>query len=72
MGLKYKDIFSHDVPVRQPDKRGYDYLSTTPHLEECIKLFEKILETMIGIAAYESKLKRLDLRLSGQRGDKGP
>lgn len=58
-GLKYKDVIMHDSPVRRPDERGYDYLSTTPHLEECIHLFEKIVESMIEIAAYESKLKRL-------------
>lgn len=39
--------------------RGYDYLPTTPHLEESIYLFEKIVESMVEIAAFESKLKRL-------------
>jgi len=58
-GLKYKDIIVHDDPLRDPDKRGYDFLSTTPHLEESIHLFEKILELMIDLAAYENKLKRL-------------
>jgi V/A-type H+-transporting ATPase subunit D len=58
-GLKYKDIFVNGEPVRLPDERGYDFLSTTPHLEECIHLFEKILESMLEIATYESKLKRL-------------
>lgn len=58
-GLKYKDIIVHDDPLRDPDKRGYDFLSTTPHLEESIYLFEKILELMIDLAAYENKLKRL-------------
>ncbi len=58
-GLKYKDIIVHDAPVRDPDKRGYDFLSTTPHLEGSIYLFERILELMIELAAYENKLKRL-------------
>jgi V/A-type H+-transporting ATPase subunit D len=58
-GLRYKDIVYHDVPVRDPDKRGYDEYSTTPHLEESIGLFEKLLENMLQIAEYESKLKRL-------------
>lgn len=58
-GLRYKEVFAHDIPVRDPAERGYDYLSTTPHLEECIYLFEKILESMIDIAAFEGKLKRL-------------
>ncbi len=58
-GLRYKDILFHDVPVRDPDKRGYDERGTTPHLEEGAGLFEKLLEFMLHIAEYESKLKRL-------------
>ncbi len=58
-GLRYKDIIFHDAPVRDPDKRGYDEFSTTPHLEEGTGLFEKLLESMLHIAEYESKLKRL-------------
>jgi V/A-type H+/Na+-transporting ATPase subunit D len=58
-GLRYKDLLFHDVPVRTPDKRGYDEQGTTPHLEESAGLFEKLLEFMLHIAEYESKLKRL-------------
>jgi len=58
-GLKYKDIIVKDLPMREPDQRGYDLRSTTPHLEECIYLFEKILESMLELAAFENKLKRL-------------
>lgn len=58
-GLRYKDIMFHDAPVRDPDKRGYDEFNTTPHLEEGTGLFEKLLESMLHIAEYESKLKRL-------------
>ncbi len=58
-GLKYKDVVIHDAPVRSADARGYDVATTSPHLEECIYLFEKILESMIEVAAFESKLKRL-------------
>jgi V/A-type H+-transporting ATPase subunit D len=58
-GLRYKDIAYHDAPVRRPDKRGYYEYATTPHLEECAALFEKLLENMLQIAEYESKLKRL-------------
>jgi V/A-type H+-transporting ATPase subunit D len=58
-GLRYKDILFHDVPVRDPDKRGYDEFSTTPHLEDGTALFEKLLESMLHLAEYESKLKRL-------------
>ena len=58
-GLRYKDILFHDAPLRDPDKRGYDEFGTTPHLEEGTALFEKLLESMLHIAQYESKLKRL-------------
>lgn len=58
-GLRYKDILFHDAPIRDPDKRGYDEFGTTPHLEEGTALFEKLLESMLHIAEYESKLKRL-------------
>src|SRR5512147_2329806 len=58
-GLRYKDIEYHDAPVRQAHKRGYYEYATTPHLEESISLFEKLLENMLQIAEYESKLKRL-------------
>jgi len=58
-GLRYKDIAYHETPVREPDKRGYNEYSTTPHLEESTGLFEKLLESMLQIAEYESKLKRL-------------
>ena len=58
-GLKYKDIVVNKNPVRETDQRGYDFRSTTPHLEEGIYLFEKVLESMLEIAAFENKLKRL-------------
>ncbi len=58
-GLRYKDIVFHDAPVRDADQRGYNEYGTTPHLEEGAALFEKLLESMLHIAEYESKLKRL-------------
>ncbi len=58
-GLKYKDIVTHEPIQRSPEERKYDYLSTTHHLEECISLFEKLVESMIEIASFESKLRRL-------------
>jgi len=58
-GLRYKDIVFHDAPVRDADKRGYNEYGTTPHLEAGANLFEKLLESMLHLAEYESKLKRL-------------
>ena len=58
-GLRYRDVIVHDSPVRKPDERGYDFLSATQHLDEGIYLFEKIVESMLNLAEFESKLKRL-------------
>ena len=58
-GLKYKNLSYHETPVRRLEERGYDERGTAPHLEESISLFEKLLESMLQIAEYESKLKRL-------------
>lgn len=58
-GLRYRDVVARESVVRMPDERGYDYLPTTPHLEECIYSFERTLESMLDIASFESKLKRL-------------
>ncbi len=58
-GLKYKDLIVNTPPERAADERGYDIGSTTHHLEESIHLFEKVLESMLELAAFESKLKKL-------------
>lgn len=58
-GLKYKDVMVKDSPVREFNMRGYDSRFTTPHIEECIYHFEKVLESMLQLAEYECKLKRL-------------
>jgi V/A-type H+-transporting ATPase subunit D len=58
-GLQYKDVSVKGGPIREADERGYDFRYTTPHIEESIALFEKTLESLLQIAAYESKLKRL-------------
>lgn len=62
-GLKYKDITVKEKPVRDPDKRGYDLRTTTPHLEEGIYLFEKVLESMLDLAAFENKLERIGVEI---------
>ena len=59
MGVRYRELTVFGPFVRQPAERGYDYTVTTPHLDEATRLFESILETMLEIAAFESKLKML-------------
>lgn len=58
-GLQYKEVTAADEAVRPPQARGYDFCSTTPHIEEAALRFERILGAMIEVAAFESKLKRL-------------
>ena len=59
MGLRYREVLVRESPLRQPGERGYDYRATTPRLEESLRLFEQVLEAMLEIAAFESRLKRL-------------
>ncbi len=59
MGLHYREVSVRESPLRHPDRRGYDYRVTTSRLEEALRHFEQILQDMLEIAAYESRLKRL-------------
>jgi V/A-type H+-transporting ATPase subunit D len=59
MGLRYREVSVRTTLLRNLEGRGYDYRSTTPRLEETLHHFEEILQAMLEIAAYESKLKRL-------------
>lgn len=59
MGLHYREVSMRGSLRRDPDQRGFDYRLTTPRLDDCLHHFEEILQSMLAIAAYESKLKRL-------------
>lgn len=59
LGVRYRDLVAFGPFVRAPQERAYDYTVTTPHLEESVHRFESVLETMLEIAAFESKLKML-------------
>lgn len=59
MGVQYRDLTIHGPFVRAPNERGHDYTLTTPHLDESIHGFESVLESLLEIAAFESKLKML-------------
>ncbi|MGB7738438.1 MAG: V-type ATP synthase subunit D [Steroidobacteraceae bacterium] len=59
LGVRYRDLVAFGPFVRTPQERAYDYTVTTPHLEESVHGFESVLETMLEIAAFESKLKML-------------
>ena len=59
LGVRYRDLVAFGPFVLGPQERAYDYTVTTPHLEESVHRFESVLETMLEIAAFESKLKML-------------
>jgi V/A-type H+-transporting ATPase subunit D len=59
MGLRYRDVSVRTSPVRRLEERGYDHRQSAPRLDEALEHFEQILASMLEIAAYESKLKRL-------------
>lgn len=59
MGVRYRELAVYGPFVRSPEDRDYGYAATTPHLEESVHLFERVLESMLEIAAFESKLKML-------------
>jgi len=58
-GLRYRDVELRETPLKPPGERPYDWRGSTHHMEECIHLYEKLVDSVIKVAAFESKLKRL-------------
>lgn len=59
LGVKYLEATFPQSIRKKADERHYDIGRTTPHLEEAIDLFEIIVEIMLQLTGYESKLKKL-------------
>lgn len=59
MGVHCPDLTIWGPFIRSPAERNYAYALTSPHLEEAIDLFERVTESMLGVAVFESKLKLL-------------
>jgi V/A-type H+-transporting ATPase subunit D len=59
MGVRYRDLTVYGPFVRTPAERDHGYAGTTPHLDESIHVFESIVEAMLEIATFESKVKTL-------------
>lgn len=59
MGVRYRDLTVYGPFVRTPGERDFGYTATTPHLDESVYQFEKVLESILEIAAFESRVKRL-------------
>jgi V/A-type H+-transporting ATPase subunit D len=59
LGVKYYDVAVPDDIHREIDARNYDFTYGSGHLEECMDLFESLVEAMLSLAAYEAKVRRL-------------
>ena len=59
LGVRYKEAIITSSISREADQRHYDIGTTSPHLEEAIARFETVAESMLKVAAFESKLKKL-------------
>ena len=59
LGVKYKEVTVSGSIMRGLDDRNYDWYATSPHLEEALHLFEKLVDAVIKLAAHELKLKKL-------------
>ena len=65
MGLRYREVVPYGPFERTPAEREYDYTVTTPHLEEAIHGFERVVAAMLEIAAFDSRLKILGEEILG-------
>jgi V/A-type H+-transporting ATPase subunit D len=63
-GISYRDVQVRQTAAKAPPERDYDFRSTTPHLEEAAHRFETVVDAVVQMAAYESKLKRLGEEIS--------
>lgn len=59
LGARYSTAIIREPIARSPAQRHYDFGPTTPHLEAAFSLFEQVVQEMMEIAAYESKLTNL-------------
>jgi V/A-type H+-transporting ATPase subunit D len=59
MGVHYHELTVYGPFVRTPAERDHGYAATTPHLDESVRYFEQVVEDILDIASFESKVKRL-------------
>ena len=59
LGLRYRDLEQVESVGRALTERDYDYPGVTPHLDEALELFERIIEEMLEMARYEGMFRRL-------------
>lgn len=59
LGLRYRDVVSHETVTREFNERPFDVVGPTPWLDEAIARFETIVEALLELASYEGKFRRL-------------
>lgn len=59
LGLRYREVLTHETVARDVAERPYDLYGNTPWLEEAIAEFEGIVEEMLALATFEGKFRRL-------------
>lgn len=59
LGVRYYDVDLPGEIRRQVDARNYDFTACSGHMEEAMNLFETLVEAMLSLAAFETKVRRL-------------
>lgn len=59
LGVKYYDVVLPEDIQRAVDGRNYDFTASSGHLEEAADLFERTVKSLLVLAAFETKVKRL-------------
>ena len=59
LGLRFREVLTHETVARAVDERPYDLYGSTPWLEEAVAEFEGIVEEMLALATFEGKFRRL-------------
>lgn len=59
LGVKYYDVSLPGGVRRQADERNYDISASSGHVEECIDRFEALVEAMLSLTVFETKVKRI-------------
>jgi V/A-type H+-transporting ATPase subunit D len=71
LGFGYYEVVVPEGIRRPINARNYDISASNPHLEEAADLLEQTVESLLVLAAFETKIKRLGeeiLRVSRRPG----
>ncbi|MCL7486819.1 MAG: V-type ATP synthase subunit D [Desulfobulbaceae bacterium] len=59
LGVKYYDVVLPENIRRRVNERNYDFAASGSHMEEAADLFEETIESLLILASFEMKVKRL-------------